>query len=256
MNEESYKNFYENRVDYSNGPKKGNSFYSELEEFVENFHLRNKKILEIGSGNGTLQDIVTDYTGLDVAESVRHFYIKPYYVIPEGGEYPFSNETFDAVFTRSTFEHIPNINQTLEEMTRVLKKGGYVLFSPAWQVRPWAAKGYAVRPYSDLSLVGKLIKFSILWRNNIIFRLLLVLPKRILRTVRYIFNKNSLRNLDYKKLEPNYETMWDADSDACNHIDPHAAILYFMAHDLKVLNYPNLWRAFFVKNGSLIVQKT
>ena len=255
MDEKAYKNFYETRIDYSKGSSRGDPFYSELESFIKRFCLKNKKILEIGSGNGTLQDIIQDYTGLDVAESVRNLYKKPYFVIPESGEYPFPDGTFDAIFSRSTFEHIPNINQGLMEMIRVLKHEGYVLFSPAWQVRPWAAEGYAVRPYKNLNLKGKLIKFSILWRNNIIFRLSCVMPKRIFRTVKYLLNKNSRERLDYKKLKPNYEIMRDTDSDACNHIDPHAAVLYFFSHGLRVLKYPNLWRAFFVRTGSLIVQK-
>ncbi len=231
------------------------AFYPELKKFVSDFALRDKKILEIGSAAGQFQDVVPDYTGLDVAENLREFYRKPFIVYRSGEQYPFKDGAFDAIFSVSVFEHIPDIDHALNESLRVLKNGGVFLFKPAWQVRPWAAENYSVRPYRDFGLWGKLKKFSVLWRDTVPFRLFFIIPKRIWRTARFVLNKKSMEFLDYIKLKANYEKFWDADSDACNSIDPHAAILWFMAHHCEVLNYPGLFKSFFVRTGPLIVRK-
>jgi len=252
----SYLNFYKNwwlEMRPTNIEK--NSFFQELKKFVRDFDLKDKKILEIGSGNGKFQDIVENYTGLDIVEDLKKYYHKPYFVLDSSGIYPFNDSFFDAVFTYAVFEHIPNINLALNEMLRVLKPGGVILFNAAWFVRPWAAGGYAIRPYKDLSFREKIIKFLIPLRNNLFFRLLYVVPKRIFRTFLFLVNKKNFYNLKYKKLKANYKKFWDSDSDACNHIDPHSMILWFFAHNCEVLNYPNILKAFFVRTGSLIIRK-
>jgi SAM-dependent methyltransferase len=44
---------------------------------------------------------------------------------------PFDSDTFDAVFANDVLCHIPDRSSLLEEMSRVLKKGGSMLFSDA-----------------------------------------------------------------------------------------------------------------------------
>ena len=148
-----YKQFYK-EIDRDNIYSAGlnvneHSFYSRLLKFISEYNVHDKKVLEIGSGNGRFQDVFEDYTGIDVSEQLRRFYHKPFFVVEDGHKYPFKDETFDFIFTYAVFEHIPDINLALKEMMRVTKKGGYILFNPAWQCRPWAANGYQVRPYSD-----------------------------------------------------------------------------------------------------------
>lgn len=252
---EFYSKEYHSKATNPAARPEEHNFYPELKKFVTDFNLEDKKILEIGSAAGQFQDIVRDYAGFDVAENLRRFYRKPFFVDKEGESYPFKDKTFDAIFSISVFEHIPEIDRALNESLRVLKKGGLFLFKPAWQVRPWAAENYAVRPYRDFGLRGKLIKFSILWRDALFFRLLFIVPKRVWRTVKFILNKESQEKLDYRKLKANYEKFWDADSDACNSIDPHAAVLWFMAHDCEVLNHPGLFKSFFVRSGPLVIRK-
>ncbi len=255
-----YLNFYkevywaESDID-STGVAKS-AFRRELSEFISTHGLSNKKILEIGSGAGEFQDVVKDYTGIDVVADLGKFYHKKFCVINADEQtYPFDSESFDSIFTYAVFEHIPNINKALTEMLRVLRPGGTILFSPAWQVRPWVAEGYSVRPYKDLTATGKLIKATIPLRNNIIFRLMHVIPKRIVRTIRYLMDKNFSDKLDYSYLKPNYDFFWTSDSDACNHIDPHAAILWFIGNGCSVAGYKNIFSALLVRTGSLVVVK-
>ena len=43
-------------------------------EFVMKYGLQDKKVLEVGAGSGLLQDIVGDYTALDISPTARRFY--------------------------------------------------------------------------------------------------------------------------------------------------------------------------------------
>lgn len=133
--------------------------YKYLVGFIDKFDLKSKKCLEIGSGKGLFQDMVEDYTGLDIATSLASYYKKPFFIVNADGTYPFQDNLFEAIWSYAVHEHIPDLNLALFELARILKPGGLVLFMPAWQCRPWAAEGYEVRPYSDFGLKGKLIKF-------------------------------------------------------------------------------------------------
>ena len=93
-------------------------------KLIERYGLNDKKILEIGSGNGRFQDIVADYSGVDISEDLQKFYHKPFFVVEDGKPYPFQDESFDFVFTNAVFEHIPNIDPALSEMIIIAKRGG------------------------------------------------------------------------------------------------------------------------------------
>lgn len=255
---DAYKKFYEEEFHHGINDNKNfdKEFYPELQWFIKEFDLYEKKVLEIGSANGKFQDIVRNYTGIDIVENLKHFYHKPYFIIKPFEKYPFNDEIFDAIFSYAVLEHIPDLENALLEHIRVLKRDGVMLLHPAWQVRSWASGGYEIKPYSALNWQGKIIKLSIPIRNNLLFRLFYVIPKRIHRTLKFLITRNKNYSLNYKKLQPNYEKFLFTDSDACNHIDPHAAILWFYKHGCVVTNYPNLLSAFFVRSGPLIIQKT
>lgn len=255
-NHNTYKSFYDERReltykhDYKNFKAEDHSFYPSLQRFIHDYSLKNKRCLEIGSSGGFFQDLVEDYWGTDIAESLARYYHKPYRVA-QGGQYPFENEMFDAIWSITVHEHIPALQTSLLEIKRMLKPGGVLFFAPAWQCRPWAAEGYAVRPYGDLDLKGKLIKSLIPIRNSVLFRALFVLPKRIYRQIQYRLGK-SFKVINYKKLNPNYETFWTSDSDACNSIDPHDAILFFLSHGFECLSHATNLKALLVRNGPLV----
>ncbi len=141
-------------------------------------------------------------------------------------------------------------------MNRITKRGGGILFDPAWQCRPWAAKGYQVRPYSDFNVLEKLYKASIHIRENLAFRLSYVMPKRFFFMILFMLNRKIFRKrLFYRKLKANYLTFWQSDSDACNSIDPFLAILFFRANGCEILNYPTLAKQFLVRTGGILMRK-
>ena len=117
--------------------------------------------------------------------------------------------------------------------------------------RSCAAEGYPVRSYSDLDLRGKLIKASVPIRDTVIWRSLSLFPKRIARLISYLSGKR-YTEIRYTKLRPSYEKQWMSDSDACNHIDPHDAILWFQSHGFSCENYATILSAMLVRTGPLI----
>lgn len=255
---DNYLNFYE-KVDreftYSAGLNSKGYFYGVLENFKKKVN-NNLKVLEIGAGNGSLQNIFSDYTAIDITENSRKYFNKPYFTIEDGKPYPFPDQCFDLIFTTAVFEHIPLIDFALKEMIRVIKPSGNIIFNPAWQCRPWAAKGYPVRPYSDFNFFGKIYKFSIIIRKNLLFRLSYTIPKRFLHLLKYSINKKSYKNrLRYNKIIPNYEKFWMSDSDACNSIDPFLAILYFKANGFIIVNYKSTLSQFFIRTNEIILKK-
>lgn len=255
----SYKSFYDERRHETYGLKmttrkaEEHFAYKEIKNFVETYSLSDKKCLEIGSSGGGFQDMVNDYYGTDISEDLARHYHKPYKVA-KGSSYPFEDESFDAIWTIAVYEHIPHLQEAMEEIKRLLKPGGVVLFAPAWQCRSWAAQGYPVRPFSDFDLKGKFIKLTIPIRNSLIWRTMFLFPKRLFRHLKYIAGYR-YQKIMYKKIIPNYETFYMSDSDACNHIDPHDAILWFESNGFECVSCPMHRKALLVRTGGLVFKK-
>jgi SAM-dependent methyltransferase len=228
---------------------KDHPFYATLEAFIGGWGLAKKRCLEIGCGRGAFQDVVQDYTGVDVAESVRPFLRKPFFQ-SSATSLPFSNNTFDVAWSYTVLEHIATPEAALSEMRRVLKPGGLLLLFPAWQCRSWNAQGYPVRPYSDFNFYGKLIKVSVPIRDSVLFRSLYIFPRRVLRLTSFLCSRPT--RFRFKRLEPNYSQYWMSDSDAVCSMDPYEAILWFTSRKDACLNYPTPAEQFFVRTGHLI----
>ena len=203
-----------------------------VRSFVADYGLAGKHVLEVGSGRGNLQDLVEDYTGLDISSSVSRFYHKPF-VLGSATAMPFPDNSFDAVWTVWVLEHIPAPEQTLREIRRVVKPGGYIFMMPAWNVTPFVANGYHVRPYSDFSIEGKAIKASIMpWSY------FYILAQGAIRPARYQWWKlaGGPTTFRYRRLDPNYETYWEPDSDAINSLDRFETALWFTSRGDSWLN--------------------
>ncbi len=230
------------------------SFYPVLKAFIDEFQLHDKKCLEVGCGRGAFQDVVTDYTGVDISEVVANLFHKPFYQYP-ATELPFENSSFDTIWSYAVLEHIPEPEKAMKEMRRALKHNGLLLFAPAWQCRPWAAMGYSVRPHRDFDWKGKITKLSILLRNSVLFRSMYVFPRRLYRTIQFFFRKSPV-SFKYRKLKPNYDHYWVSDSDALNSMDPYDAILWFISRGDTCISYPRWLSKFFVRTGPIIFQKS
>jgi SAM-dependent methyltransferase len=223
----------------------------ELGRFVSDFGLIGKKVLEVGCGRGVYQDLVPDWTGTDIADSVRPYIRKPF-VQGSADRLAWADNSFDAAWTIWCFEHVPELEQAMAELRRVIKPGGVLFFCPAWQCRSWFADGYPVRPYSDFGLGGKLIKASIPIRNSVAWRAMFMFPRRLWRAA--ALASGGPLPLRYRKIRANYETFWMSDSDACNSIDPFEAMVWFRSRGDEVVSPRGALRQFLFRTGPVIVR--
>jgi len=221
-----------------------------LLEFVDRFALHGKRCLEVGSGRGAFQDLVADYTGLDLSRTVADNYHKPFFS-GSAEELPFEDNQFDAIWSITVLEHIPNPERALKEMRRVLKPSGVLFLKPAWNCRPWICEGIPVRPYSDLSLRQKFIKLTLPLRDSVLWRGLKTIPLRLWNSFRHNSKNMPLR---FRPLHADYETFWMVDSDACSSIDPFDAIQWFQSRGDDVLSHPT-WRSAILSRSEHLVVK-
>ena len=223
-----------------------------LSSMVERYGLRDKKCLEVGCGRGALQDLVDDYTGVDISESVRSSLRKPFCTAC-ATSLPFPDSCFDALWTYAVLEHVPDPEDALREMRRVLKPGGLLMLHAAWHCPFYAAQGYPVRPFHELGLKGKIVKCYAVVDRLPPCRALSILGRRVRLLLRRLC-RNGAQPFSYVTLTPNYETFWMSDSDAVNSMDQLEAVLWFAEQgDECVL--PETWlRRFLQVSGEIVLR--
>jgi len=209
-----------------------------VESFVKASGVEDGRVLEVGAGSGLLQDVVRRYVGVDVSSRARRFFHKPF-LEASATALPFESNAFDAVWSIWVLEHIPNPEQALNEIRRVVKDGGHILLRPAWNCDSWAAEGYEVRPYSDFGFWGKLIKASIPLRASRWYSLFHSRQVRVLRTIQTALGGGPSR-LHFRRLKPSYARYWVTDSDAVVSLDFFETYLWFASRGDSCVNCPSL----------------
>ena len=203
-------------------------------EFVRRNGLEGKRVLDVGAGRGYLQDLVENYTALDISPTAGKFFHKRY-VRGSATAMPFSDNEFDAAWSIWVLEHVPNPEQALSEIRRVVRDGGYLYLAPAWDCEPWPAQGYEVRPYSDFGLGGRIEKATIPAQR--ILRRIGALGANATRRLQCTLS-DSPTVLRYRKLEPNYSEYWQPDSDAVNSLGRREVAQWFTSRGDECLNCP------------------
>lgn len=118
------------------------------------------KVLEIGAGTGwqskKLQELGFDVHAVDLDGSNykgdRIFPVTDY----DGHNIPFSDSTFDIVFSSNVMEHIPHISDFQAEIQRVLKPNGCVIHvvpSSAWRI--WTSLSCFLRTWRIPEIHGE-----------------------------------------------------------------------------------------------------
>lgn len=225
-----------------------------LREFIELYGLGDKPVLEIGCGRGAFQHLAKHWFGLDLAPLAGAFVQRPF-VAATAEALPLRSESFSGVWTITVLEHVADPERALQEIARVVKQGGVAYLAPAWHCRAWAAQGYSVRPWSDLSWMGKLVRVSIPLRDALWFRAAYIIPTRLWRELLFLIGGRGPTHFRYRALNANYETYWCADADASSSMDPHEMLLWFRSRGWQTPSHQTWLKRFLVRHGAIVVRK-
>lgn len=113
-------------------------------------------LLDLGCGEMPYKEYILDnnknitkYIGVDIDFSKDHQIVKPdlYW---DGKVIPMGDNSVDTVIATELFEHIPNVENILKEIFRVLKKGGVLYFTVPfiWPLHETPFDEYRYTPYS------------------------------------------------------------------------------------------------------------
>ncbi|MDH7516216.1 MAG: class I SAM-dependent methyltransferase [Bacteroidota bacterium] len=214
---------------------------------------RGGAVLEVGCGHGPYQDRCPNYVGTDISARCARFLRKPF-VVASASALPFADESFDAVFTLHTLEHVHAPQGMLEEILRVVAPDGAVFLMPSWYVRPWARYGLGKRVYADLPFRLRALKVFLPLLESFPLRAAWVLPRRALHFVRAML-LGKPAPLFFKWVQANYERFVDSDSDACVSIDPFDVILFYHTRGCRFPTAGTWWKKFTFRTGPLVVVK-
>ena len=94
-------------------------------------HLSGGKLLDVGCGSKPYEKMfdVEKYIGIDIEVSGHNHSSSKVDKFYDGKKIPFENEYFQNVFASEVFEHVFNIDELLDEISRVLKSGGKLGFT-------------------------------------------------------------------------------------------------------------------------------
>ena len=126
------------------------------------------RVLDIGCGNGRLYQLFTQntrfiendtiiYVGLDISEKLieiaKDKYPECKFVVGDMRELPFEENSFDVAFNLVAFHHLPDREsqlKALQEVNRVMKKGGKVILLNWNAYSDWVINKIAKGDYEDL----------------------------------------------------------------------------------------------------------
>lgn len=228
----------------------------DLADFVREYGLEQARTLDIGCGRGLYQDVVPDWTGVDISwQAAGAIAADKRFYVASADELPFPAQSFDLIWSITFLEHAPDPETALKEMIRVLKVGGILYLAPAWRVPPWRPRGYEVTPYSHLGLAGKVTKALLPLLNTLWTRAPYRLPSRLVREIEFSLSRHRPSVLRYTPFTPNFEQFLLPDSDACASIDNHATLLWFLSRGFSPLNSVSTRARVVLPSGPLILQR-
>lgn len=109
------------------------TFKNTLEIIDNRINLSNKKILDIGSGGGAFlkacKDIKIQVEGIEPNKWLVKYAKKKYNVNISSKKIYNIKKSFDVVSLFDVLEHIPNLQSTVNEITRLVKKNGHLIIN-------------------------------------------------------------------------------------------------------------------------------
>jgi SAM-dependent methyltransferase len=137
-----------------------------LKWFAGEIDLRNKSILDLGSGYGgrtvrykelgASRSVGVEIAPAMVKEGIEFAKSKSAdveFVVGVGEDLSFPDNSFDIITSYDVFEHVENVHKVLDECCRVLRSGGilYAVFPPFYHPTGSHLDGFASKmPYANL----------------------------------------------------------------------------------------------------------
>lgn len=244
--------------DISNSPKE----MIEINSFLLNKISSDSIFIELGGSkyqrrSGYPYFFFKNYFPLDISQQSMIGYSELYdrfSISCNAEELPFKDKTINVIMTHTFLEHPINPNLVLQEIDRVLKQGGYVIHSDAWNCRWWQRFGiYGIKKFNDLSFNQKLIYMLIIISEISFFRKLFIVLKRLVKEL-FISTKRP-NNFIFKKLKPNYNLNLFCDEDAASSIDPIDVIRFYKSRGYKTVPNLSFLKLLFFKKKTIYLIK-
>lgn len=140
-----------------------------FEKLIDFESLKNKKVLEIGVGNGSHAGLLAKYsgnfTGIDLTDyavksttnRMKVFGLNAAILKMDAQELQFNDNSFDFVWSWGVIHHSANTRKILEEINRVLKPGGEAIIM-VYHRSIWSY--YIAGGFIQGILLGKLFKYG------------------------------------------------------------------------------------------------
>jgi SAM-dependent methyltransferase len=106
-------------------------YYEWYESIIASLPERQNNLLELGSGAGSLKELLPNIITSEV------FQTPGVDLIADARNLPLTNESLDAIVMTDVFHHIPNVSQFLSEAVRCIRPGGKILMVEPW-FTPWS----------------------------------------------------------------------------------------------------------------------
>lgn len=249
----SFYNYLHNNSDYA-ALSYADAARPALTEFVNRFNLRNAVLVDIGCGKGWFQDLVEHWIGLDITLSAGKYAAGKDFICARAEAIPLKTGSIDAIWSITFLEHSPDPERALEEMERILSKGGVLFLAPAWRVPAWRPNGYEVKRYNELNLTGVITKAILPLLNLFWTKGLFRVPMRVVRELRLALRRRPTR-LHFYSFEPNLDEFLLPDSDARVSLDNHEVLIWFLSRGF-LQPHPLTWiDRVTMKSGPVIIYK-
>jgi 2-polyprenyl-3-methyl-5-hydroxy-6-metoxy-1,4-benzoquinol methylase len=131
-----------------------------FDELLVNYDLRDRLVLDAGCGYGAFSKVIATkgarLVSCDIAEKLVQLAtstISSWGSVDDASRLGFVDNTFDAVVSSEMIEHTESPQQTIHELTRVLKPGGLLaLTTPnkAWQWLVRLSSKIGTRPFQGI----------------------------------------------------------------------------------------------------------
>ncbi len=106
--------------------------YTLFKYLKSSFKYLSGKVLDFGCGFSPYKNYINcdEYIRVDIASMYNNYgNLKNDIIYYDGKTLPFNDEEFDSIFCTEVLEHIPNIDEIVSELYRVLKHKGIMLIS-------------------------------------------------------------------------------------------------------------------------------